>query len=72
MRRVVELVAECFPAVELVSAPRPPGDPLGGFADTEVQEAAIGHLVVKNVDVGIHAYLDWIDENPHVVPSWLS
>jgi len=71
VRQVAETVSGHFPGTELVHAPRPAQDPLGGRAETDAMAAALGWTPTVTVAEGIARYVDWLRTTPLAIPSWL-
>ncbi|WP_200926838.1 NAD-dependent epimerase/dehydratase family protein [Sphaerimonospora mesophila] len=72
VRAIAQRIAAHYPGTRLVDAPRPPGDPLGGYAATTRSRELLGwrpHIAVAD---GIDRYVAWLRANPTAIPAWLS
>lgn len=71
IRAVAELIARHYPAAQLIDAPMPPGDPLGGCADTHRMESVLRWRPTITLEDGVARYTAWLKNNPEAVPVWL-
>ncbi|MFJ6463491.1 NAD-dependent epimerase/dehydratase family protein [Streptomyces sp. NPDC091387] len=71
VREIAEVIGRHYPDVELVNAPLPEGDPLGGYADTRRSRELLGWKPTVTLEVGIDRYVQWLKSNPDVVPDWM-
>ncbi|MFI6986645.1 NAD-dependent epimerase/dehydratase family protein [Embleya sp. NPDC050154] len=71
VRDIAELIARHYPDAVLRDAPRPDGDPLGGYADTRRSEELLGWAPTITLEQDIDRYVSWLKNNPHVVPDWI-
>jgi UDP-glucose 4-epimerase/dTDP-L-rhamnose 4-epimerase len=56
--------------IEIKYGPRPKGDPLGGYADTEKKKRLL-ELEPRPFEQGLRQTLKWIKCNKHLVPSYV-
>jgi UDP-glucose 4-epimerase/dTDP-L-rhamnose 4-epimerase len=71
VRQVAEHVLGHFPGTDLIDAPRPAQDPLGGRADIQAMSAALSWSPTVDVASGIAHYVDWLRTTPQAIPEWL-
>jgi nucleoside-diphosphate-sugar epimerase len=71
VRAVAEHIRGYFPGMHLVDAPRPAGDPMGGYADMRRMTDLLGWKPSISLAEGIDRYVTWLRANPHVVPTWI-
>jgi UDP-glucose 4-epimerase/dTDP-L-rhamnose 4-epimerase len=56
--------------VEIKYSPRPKGDPLGGYADTEKMKKLL-ELEPRPFEQGLIQTLEWILNNKHLIPVYV-
>jgi UDP-glucose 4-epimerase/dTDP-L-rhamnose 4-epimerase len=56
--------------IEIKYGPRPKGDPLGGYSDTEKMRRSL-ELEPRPFEQGLRQTLEWIKHNKHLVPSYV-
>jgi nucleoside-diphosphate-sugar epimerase len=69
-----EIVAKISKHVKHVPVnyePHPPGDPRGGFSDTELMKQLLNWEPEVSLGDGIASYIGWVKENQHLIPKWL-
>ncbi|RBQ13963.1 epimerase [Spongiactinospora rosea] len=71
IRQVADLVRRHYPDATVIDTPRPPGDPLGGYACTRRMTALLGWQPGITVTEGVARYAAWLKDTPSAVPSWL-
>ncbi len=71
IRSIADRVLMHYPGVELVERPLPPGDPMGGYADTRRMRRALGWRPEITVEDGVDRYVKWIGERPEATPEWM-
>lgn len=72
IRQVADLVRHHTGAgIPIIEAAMPPGDPLGGCADTARMSAVLGRAPSITVEDGIRRYVHWLNETPEAIPDWL-
>ncbi|MEN3541158.1 NAD(P)-dependent oxidoreductase [Microbispora sp. ZYX-F-249] len=71
VRAIAQRIAGHYPAAQLVDAPRPEGDPLGGYASTVRSRELLGWQPRIVVDEGVDRYVAWLQATPSAIPRWL-
>ncbi|MEV7279428.1 NAD-dependent epimerase/dehydratase family protein [Streptomyces sp. NPDC093111] len=71
VREVADLVAGYFPGARRIVTPRPEGDPLGGYADTERCAELLRWRARVDVAEGVDRYVRWLLATPEAMPRWL-
>ncbi|MEW2220426.1 NAD-dependent epimerase/dehydratase family protein [Streptomyces sp. NPDC006990] len=71
VRTVADLIAEHFPGTQLLEAPMPSGDPLGGYASPHRLAATLEWKPTITVADGVARYVRWLGRTPDAVPDWL-
>lgn len=71
IREVAELVRRYYPDAAVIETPRPPGDPLGGYACIRRMAELLGWQPEITVTEGVARYAAWLKETPSAVPAWL-
>jgi UDP-glucose 4-epimerase/dTDP-L-rhamnose 4-epimerase len=56
--------------IEIKYGPRPKGDPLGGYSDTEKMRRSL-ELEPRPFEQGLRQTLEWIKHNKHLIPSYV-
>ncbi|MEU9763271.1 NAD-dependent epimerase/dehydratase family protein [Streptomyces sp. NPDC047987] len=72
VREIAGVIARHYPEAELIDAPLPGGDPLGGYADTRRSRELLGWKPTITLEAGIDRYVTWLKSNPDVVPNWMA
>ncbi|WP_327591366.1 NAD-dependent epimerase/dehydratase family protein (plasmid) [Nonomuraea sp. NBC_00507] len=71
IRTVAGHVRAHFPETEVVDAPRPAQDPLGGRADITRSTSVLAWMPKVSVTEGIARYVEWVSTTPAAIPPWL-
>ncbi len=71
IRQVAELVRHHYPDATVIGTPRPPGDPLGGYACTGHMAELLGWQPGITVAEGVARYAEWLKATPSAIPAWL-
>jgi UDP-glucose 4-epimerase/dTDP-L-rhamnose 4-epimerase len=72
IRAVADHIAAYFPGLRVEDAPRPPGDPMGGYADTARMAELLGWRPSVTLPEGIERYVSWLGRNRHLIPKWIT
>lgn len=72
VRSVAEMVTRHFPGTITTIAPRPAGDPLGGYADTQLMTDVLDWKPTVDLAEGVDRYVRWLRSTPEVIPEWLT
>ncbi|WP_433426401.1 NAD-dependent epimerase/dehydratase family protein (plasmid) [Microtetraspora malaysiensis] len=72
VRQIAEQIAAHYPGAQLVDAPRPADDPLGGYASTARSRELLGWEPRIAVSDGIDRYVAWLKATPQAIPRWLA
>lgn len=68
---IVEKIFGRADKVDVNFKPYPPGDPLGGYADTTLMQKLLNWKPKLTLDNGMDEYFQWLDQNEHLIPNWL-
>ena len=68
---IAEKIIHRIGKVDIKFKPRPPGDPIGGYADVERMKKLLNWQPKVSIDEGIDEYCDWVKDNKHIVPEWI-
>ncbi|MGW1835900.1 NAD-dependent epimerase/dehydratase family protein [Streptomyces sp. BBFR2] len=71
IRAIAERIVRHHPGAALVERPLPPGDPMGGYADTRRMREALGWEPRITVEDGVDRYVRWLAARPDAVPQWM-
>ncbi|GII94399.1 hypothetical protein Ssi02_46300 [Sinosporangium siamense] len=71
IRQIAELVRRHYRDATVTDTPRPPGDPLGGYACTRRMTELLGWQPSISVTEGVARYAGWLKETPSAIPAWL-
>ncbi|MGV9601306.1 NAD-dependent epimerase/dehydratase family protein [Streptosporangium sandarakinum] len=72
VRSIAQRIAAHYPGTQLVDTPRPPGDPLGGYAATGRSQTLLGWRPTITIEDGIDRYVAWLRATPSAIPPWLN
>jgi nucleoside-diphosphate-sugar epimerase len=71
INEIVSKICKYQGTVPVSFVPHPPGDPKGGFSDTNLMREILEWEPEVGLDNGIQEYLNWVDANQHLIPTWL-
>ena len=71
IRHIADLVRRHHPGAQIVSTPRPQGDPLGACADITRMREVLGWAPRVGIEDGVERYLAWPERTPETIPGWL-
>ena len=71
INEIVEQVFKHVPEVPINYKPYPPGDPLGGYAETTLMKQLLDWEPQFTLEEGIQEYFDWLNTHEHLVPDWV-
>jgi|TARA_B110000438_G_scaffold95694_1_gene94949 nucleoside-diphosphate-sugar epimerase len=68
---IVEKIFQHVKPVPINYKPYPPGDPIGGHADTTLMKKLLDWEPEIKLDQGIEEYFDWLSNHEHIIPKWI-
>jgi nucleoside-diphosphate-sugar epimerase len=71
IRQVANLVRRHYPDAVVIDTPRPPGDPLGGYACTRRMTELLAWQPEITITEGVARYAAWVKDTPSAIPAWL-
>ncbi|MBB4894160.1 nucleoside-diphosphate-sugar epimerase [Streptomyces olivoverticillatus] len=71
IRSIADRILMHYPDAALVERPLPPGDPMGGYADTRRMRRALGWKPQITMEDGVDRYVKWVNERPEATPEWM-
>ncbi|WP_157868492.1 hypothetical protein [Streptomyces caatingaensis] len=71
IRSIADRTLKHYLEAELVERPLPPGDPMGGYADTRRMRRVLGSKPQVTMEEGVDRYVKWIKERPEATPQWM-
>jgi len=68
---IVEKIFQHVKTVPINYKPYPPGDPIGGHADTTLMKKLLNWEPQITLEQGIKEYFEWLDTHEHIIPEWV-